>query len=364
MKLFEYQVKEIFKQYDIPIPDGFVMDLNKKHNIEDIQYPTMIKSQLLIGSRYKKGAIKSANNNAEFTNHINNLKETNFSGKKVENVLIEKKIDIKEEHFIGITYDANKSCPVLLASKEGGINVEDHNIIKVSINILIGIKNYHIETILDYLEVNKNRSEYGKIIKNLYNIYRDYDANLVEINPLIIMSDDKGIMALDGKMTINENSLYRQNFKIDKSHFDNELEYKAAKNNLNYVKLNGNIGVLCTGAGLTLATIDLIHHYGGKAANFLEFGGATYKKASIALEIALGNPNVEVLLINTFGLVARADIIAEGLVKALEKIKPEVPIIVSIKGTGQSEAKKILDKYNLESYPNIEKSVQAAVELV
>ncbi|MFW5889479.1 MAG: ATP-grasp domain-containing protein [Bacillota bacterium] len=365
MKLFEFEAKEICDKYNIPTPESKLVNIDDFEQLDDINYPVIIKSQILTGSRYKKGAIKIVENKKAALDYIEYLKNNTFSNEKANKILVEEVMDIKKEHYISITFDANKACPVFLISQEGGVNIEDdkESVLTLPVNILTGIQSYHIQTILDYLNIKDNVKIYSKVIRSLYKIYRDYDAKLVEINPLVI-TDNNEIVAVDGKMDINENSLYRQEFNISEERYNDILEYKAAKANLNYVRLDGNIGVLCTGAGLTLSTIDLIGHYGGKAANFLEFGGATYERASEALEIVLGNPNVEVLVINTFGLVARADIIAQGLGEAIENLDSDVPIVISIRGTGQDKAREILNEYGLNSEKDIETAVKKAISMV
>lgn len=365
LKLFEFEAKKIFKEYNIPTPAAKLVNINDFDELNDVNYPVIIKSQILTGSRYKKGAIKIVDNKNDALDYIKHLKSNKFSGEKVNKILIEEVVEIEKEHYISITFDAKKACPVFLVSQEGGVDIEDdkESVLTLPVNILTGIQSYHIQTILDYLNVKENIKEYSEVIRNLYKIFRKYDAKLVEINPLVVTKNND-IIAVDGKMNINENSLYRQKFTISEERYIDNLEYKAAKANLNYVRLDGNIGVLCTGAGLTLSTIDLIGHYGGKAANFLEFGGATYERASEALEIVLGNPNVEVLVINTFGLVARADIIAQGLGEAIESLDSDVPIVISIRGTGQDKARKILNEYGLNSEKNIETAVKKAISMV
>jgi succinyl-CoA synthetase beta subunit len=202
------------------------------------------------------------------------------------------------------------------------------------------------------------------IVQKLYQVYRQYDADLVEINPLALTTAG-GIIALDAKVIINDNALFRQQrFKKSRERYDNELEYRASQYNLNYVKLQGNIGLLCTGAGLTLATVDLITDSGGAAANFLESGGANYANTYRGLQLVLSDPDVKVLLINTFGLVSRADVICRGLADGLKELKPEIPIVACIRGTGEEEARRIFrEEYGIEPFEHMDEAILEAIKL-
>jgi succinyl-CoA synthetase beta subunit len=185
----------------------------------------------------------------------------------------------------------------------------------------------------------------------------------VEVNPLVVEATGT-LVAADAKFRIDDNALFRQkSFSRGREQFEDDLEFEAAENQLSYVRLDGNIGVLCTGAGLTMTTLDLVKMNGGRAANFMEFGGATYTRAATALRIALKNPQVKVLLIVTFGLVARADVIAEGLVKAIQEIKPTLPIITAVRGTGEEKAREIMRTLGIPTYDETEEAVRKAVQL-
>ena len=193
-----------------------------------------------------------------------------------------------------------------------------------------------------------------RVLSAMYDLFRSHDAELVEINPLIVDTEGR-LWAADAKFRIDDNALFRQKgFSKERGQFEDDLEYEAYQNGLSYVKLDGNIGVLCTGAGLTMTLLDLINMAGGRPANFLEFGGATYKNAATALRIALKNPKVKVLLIVTFGLVARADVIAEGIVKAIQELNPTLPIITAVRGTGEEKARELINSIGIETHDDTE----------
>jgi succinyl-CoA synthetase beta subunit len=234
-----------------------------------------------------------------------------------------------------------------------------------TIDVFRGLKTYHIRKVIKGWPLTEEEAgQIIKIVRNMYQLMVQLDAELVEINPLVRTSGGE-IMALDAKVIINDNALYRQKqFERTPDHFDNELEFRASQYNLNYVKLDGNIGLLCTGAGLSLATIDLINDLGGKAANFLESGGANYSNAYNGMSLVLSDPQVKVLLINTFGLVSRADVICSGLAQVLSSMEVDIPIVAVIRGTGEEEARRIFrQELGLEPFDNMEEAVQHAVKL-
>jgi succinyl-CoA synthetase beta subunit len=197
----------------------------------------------------------------------------------------------------------------------------------------------------------------------LYRLFRSCDADLVEINPLVIVGEE-AVVAADAKMTIDDNALFRQKrFVKSRDQFDDDLEFEAFQAGLHYIRFDGDIGVMSAGAGLTMTILDLIHHFGGRPANFLEFGGAAYGRAAKAMDIALKNPKVKVILITTFGLIARADVIAQGIAQAIKDLKPKLPIVAAVRGTGEEEAFKILKEVGLEPMRYTEEAVQKAVAI-
>jgi succinyl-CoA synthetase beta subunit len=259
-----------------------------------------------------------------------------------------------------------------MASTEGGIEIEElardypEKIIKEHIPVFRGMYGHHGREIarkmgLTGLEIRA----FADIARNLYGSFRRFDAELAEINPLVILKDGS-MLAADAKMNIDENSLFRQKrFEKGRDQYDNDIEYEAARLGFPYVQVDedGDIGVMSAGAGLTMTTLDLLNHYGGKPANFLEFGGALYQQAVNAMKLALMNKQIRVLCITVFGLIARSDVIAEGLVTAIEEHEPSVPIIVAVRGTGEERAQELLKQAGLEPLNDTEEAIKRAVKV-
>ena len=370
MKLLEFEGKELFSESGIAIPHGKAV-VNSKQvaaALEEIGFPAVVKAQVLSGSRGKRGGIKVFSDSEAAVSFAQNLFEQGLTGETVTRILVEEASDIKREFYLSFTADARKGAPVLMASAAGGVDIEsvpEEQIALIPIDIVYGAQPFQIRKAIKSwgLEEAQLRATIA-IVQNLYQVYRKYDADLVEINPLALTADGK-MIALDSKVIINDNALYRQQrFEKSRDRYDNDLEYRASQNNLNYVKLQGNIGILCTGAGLTLATLDLINDFGGAAANFLESGGANYGNTYRGLQLLLSDPDVKVLLINTFGLVSRADVICRGLVDGLKELKPDIPIVASIRGTGEEEARQIFrEEYDIEPFDHMEAAIQEAIKL-
>jgi len=359
MKIHEYQAKEILKEENIRIPKGYIcFSLNECINISNkIKYPCVAKAQVHAGGRGKGGGIKFANNKTELENFVDksigiNLitPQTSSEGQPIKAILVEESCHISKELYLSFIIDreVNKTC--LIISSEGGMEIEEvaqkypEKIIKKWISSNTGIMPFQVREILNLLQLNISFfKEMYTCINGLYNIFVKYEASLVEINPLII-SNEK-IIALDAKMSFDENALFRlpNLIKLNDISQENPREISAKKHNLSYIALDGNIGCLVNGAGLAMATMDIIKHVGGAPANFLDVGGsATEDNVKEALKIILQDPNVEAILINVFGGIAKCDVIANGVIKAAKDIKIDIPIIVRLEGTNVEEGKRIL----------------------
>lgn len=372
MKLHEYQAKEIFRAAGIPTPEGrVVQDVAEVPAALDILgLPVMAKSQVFAGRRGKAGLIRQCVSALEAQAAIKEWIGSTHGGERIASVLLERPLDIAREIYLSVTIDPALGCPVVIACGEGGMEIEELSaarpeaVIKEPINIFRGLRSYQIRDIVTALGLNGDAAKAGsQILVTLYRLFRTHDAELVEINPLVVEATGT-IVAADAKFRIDDNALFRQKgFSRGRDQFEDDLEFEAAENRLSYVRLDGNIGVLCTGAGLTMTTLDLVKMNGGRPANFMEFGGATYTRAATALRIALKNPQVQVLLIVTFGLVARADVIAEGLVKAIQEIKPTLPIITAVRGTGEERARELIRSLGIPTYDDTEEAVRKAVQL-
>jgi succinyl-CoA synthetase beta subunit len=370
MKLMEFEGKQLFHDAGIAIPRGgnaSTVDAVLK-TAEEIGFPVVVKAQVLSGGRGKRGGIKVVNSAFEAGDMAAALFDQGLTGEKVSTVLVEEGVNIAREFYMAITVDSEIGAPVLMASAEGGVEIESVPEDKISIrpiNIFIGLQAFDVRSAVKGWGLEEQQiKEIVSIALRLYDVFKKYDADLVEINPLGLTAEGL-VKALDAKVIINDNALFRQQrFEKSRERFDNDLEYRASQHNLNYVKLDGNIGLLCTGAGLTLATLDIINDSGGSAANFMEAGGANYANTFHGLQLVLSDPDVKVLLINTFGLVSRADVICRGLGDAIKELKPQVPIVASIRGTGEEEARRIFrEELGIEPFYFMEAAINEAIKL-
>jgi succinyl-CoA synthetase beta subunit len=369
LNMFEFEVKRIFQENGIPIPQGTVVSdpLEAGRVAAEMQGPVVIKPQVLAGGRGKAGRIGTANSPAEAEAIAKGMLGDTYNAWTIDKLLVEQKLDVARELYLSAIVDAQTGGLQLLAGGEGGQDVEQASAGKEAVqveqvDVFRGPGQYQLRNLFGAIALPSGQLKQAQsIASKLYTILRRHGAQLVEINPLVITADGE-VVAVDGKMRLDPNQMrLHPTITLTRDRFQDELEFEAAEAGLSYVKLDGDIGVLCTGAGLTLATLDMIMREGGKPANFLEFGGATYENASQALSIVLKNPAVRVVLINTFGLVARADVIADGLIKAIAQLKPEVPIFAAIRGTGEKKAAALMQSAGIEPLGNLEQVVQKAV---
>lgn len=360
MKIHEYQAKQLFAKYSIPIPEGDIAtDTEGVIQIaQRLGLPVAVKAQIHAGGRGKGGGVKVTKNSDEVALAAQSIlgmnlvtKQTGPEGRLVKTVLVEKGVNIKNELYFSIVPDRETASITIIASQEGGMDIEEvaekqpEKIIKVSINPLGGIQGFHVRQVLFGLEIEPSlMKEFGAIIRKLYTLFVDYDCSLVEINPLIITQDDQ-IIALDAKMDIDSNALYRHKDVVE-MHDPNEddpTEAEAAKFNLNYIKLDGNVGNMVNGAGLAMATMDIIKQSGAEPANFLDVGGgANAEMVENGFRIILSDPNVKAILVNIFGGILRCDVLAQGVVQAADKVKLAVPVVVRMEGTNVEEGRRIL----------------------
>ena len=368
MKLYEYQAKEVFKESGIPIPKSVL--IHHEHEldqaIEQIGLPLVIKSQVLTGGRGKAGLISFVRTKEDAIFHVHRLFNHEI---KIKSLLIEQAVHIKSEIYVSITVDPYMATGLLLASKEGGIDIEilaatqPEKIVREPIDLRYGLMPYQAQAVAYELGLSPEQTkEATKLLLKLYDVFRKYDCELVEINPLFI-TEEGTLVAGDGKLMIDDNSLFRQTrFEQTLSDYKTEAEYDAVQEGIPFIQFDGNIGLMCAGAGLTTTVYDLINYEGGTVANYLEFGGPNYKKAVKAMEICLKVPS-KVILIVTFGTIARADVMAEGIVDAIKRLKPDRPIVTCIRGTNEAEAVRILKEAGLEPLFDTEEAVRKAVAL-
>lgn len=365
MKIHEYQAKEIFSKFGVSIPKGKVATSEEeaKKIAEELNGRVVVKAQIHAGGRGKGGGVKLADNPEQAGEFAKNMlgkplitHQTGPEGKIVKKVLIEEALPIEKEFYIGMVLDRSKYMPVLMASPFGGMEIEEvaakhpGALLKVHIDPLCSIQAFQLRKISDFLGLGGEiAKKANKFIEALVNCYLKTDASLAEINPLILTKDGN-ILALDAKMNFDDNSLERHPEIASLRDLDEEepLEVEASKYNLNYIKLDGSIGCMVNGAGLAMATMDIIKLYGGEPANFLDVGGGASQEAvTNAFKILLMDKNVKAVLVNIFGGIVRCDVIAKGIAEASKGLKLNIPIVIRLQGTNVEEGKKILKESNL-----------------
>ena len=388
MKIHEYQAKEILEKFDIPIQRGYPLDNKSDINstIKRVQEnfdteAVIVKAQVHAGGRGKGGGVKYCATYENAQNAANSIlgmnlitHQTGPEGKKVNKILITEALDIKKEYYFAITFDRSKNCDVLIVSDEGGVDIEEvannspEKIIKAWINDSENSLLNGINEIISKLSLEKYQNQIEDIFRKLYRCYYESDCSLLEINPLVITTDDD-VIALDAKVNIDSNALFRHpEIKAyrDKSE-ENPLELKASEYGLNYIKLDGNVGCMVNGAGLAMATMDIIKHYGGEPANFLDVGGAAnVETIKNGFKIILSDRNVKSILINIFGGIVRCDRVANGVIQAVKELDLDASVVVRLQGTNADLAKKILDDsgINIISAETINEAAKKAVEAV
>lgn len=372
MKLHEYQSKQIFSKYGIPIPKGRVAATagEARHIAEELGGRVVIKSQVLVGGRGKAGGIKVAKDPAEAEQFATQILSMEIKGLPVRKVLVDEAAAIEQEIYLGITNDRAAKQPVIMASAAGGVEIEEvaktnpEKIIKLHINPLLGIKDYQTRDVAAGIDLPREYwKSFGEILKGLWQVYDDNDATLAEINPLII-GKDKRLVALDGKMLIDDNALFRHPNLSEMRDTDEDApsEVEARKYGLTFIKLDGNIGCMVNGAGLAMASMDILKFFGGDPANFLDIGGgAGADKVAAAMRIILSDPNVKAILFNIFGGITRCDEVAKGILAAIAEVKPKVPMVVRLVGTNAEEGRALLANANMITAETLADAAQKAV---
>jgi len=368
MNIHEYQAKEIFRKYGVPTPRGGVAfsGPEARRVAEELGGNLwVVKAQIHAGGRGKAGGVKLAKSLDEVEKLAEEMlgmtlvtHQTGPEGKVVKKVYIEEGADIKDELYLGMVLDRALEMPVMMASTEGGMEIEEvaektpEKIIKVAIDPTIGFQPFHARKLAFGLGLPKEEQrEFIKFATALYNVYMDNDAEMIEINPLIKTGDGR-FLALDAKMGFDDNALYKHPEIAEMRDLDEEepTEVEAKKYGLSYIKLDGNVGCMVNGAGLAMATMDIIKHEGGEPANFLDVGGgANPDTVAKGFEIILSDPNVKSIFVNIFGGIVRCDRIANGILQATEKVEVNVPVIVRLDGTNAQEAAEILRNANIKN---------------
>lgn len=376
MNLHEYQAKRLFAEHGVPIPNGEVADTpNEAREIaRELGGRVVVKAQVLTGGRGKAGGVKLANDpdQAEaVAGEILGLKIKGFTVKKV--LIDEQAPGIKQEIYLAILVDRARGLPMVMVSAAGGMDIEEvaqhtpDKIFTVHIEPALGVRIYQTTYLASQMDLARGLwRDFHKLVAGLYKCFTVNDASLTEINPLVITGDNR-FLALDGKLSIDDNALYRQPRLADMRDLDEEpaSEREARQSGINFIQLDGNIGCMVNGAGLAMATMDIIKLFGGRPANFLDIGGgAKAEQVATALRLILSDPNVKAVLFNIFGGITRGDEVARGILEALDQVRTDVPMVVRLVGTNAEEGMAILADANMETAVTLadaaRKSVAAA----
>ncbi len=372
MKLHEYQSKRIFAQFGVPIPRGdvAVTPEEARQIAARLGGRVVIKAQVLVGGRGKAGGIRLAKDEDQAERIADGILGMEIKGLTVKKVLVDQAVSIATEIYLGIVIDRAARCPVMMASAEGGIEIEEvaratpERIIKVQIDPALGLLDYQVRELAFGIGLRKEQiREFGRIATGLYNAFIESDASLAEINPLVV-TEDGTLLAVDGKMLIDDSALFRHPNLVDMRDADEETpeEQEARRHGISYVKLEGEIGCMVNGAGLAMATMDVIKLSGGEPANFLDIGGgAQADKVAAALRIILRDANVKAVLFNIFGGITRCDEVAKGIVAALDEVPTSVPMVARLVGTNEEEGRALLAESEMVTASTMSEAAQRAV---
>ena len=366
MKIHEYQGKEVLAEHGVPVPRGIVITEPEaaRAAAEELGGRVVVKAQIHAGGRGKGGGVKLADNPDEAVKLAGEIlgmtlvtKQTGPEGKLVRTVLIEEALPIDRELYLGVVLDRTEGFPAMMASKFGGMEIEEvaaenpDAILKAHFDPDVGLHPYLSRRLAFGLGLEGDAFKAGiKFMNALAKAYGESDASLLEINPLVTTTDGR-VVALDAKMNIDDSALYRHKDieEMRDVHEEEPLEVEASKFDLNYIKLDGNIGCMVNGAGLAMATMDIIKHYGGEPANFLDVGGdASQERVAAAFRILLSDPSVQGVLVNIFGGIVRCDMVARGVVAAAKEVQLSVPLVVRLEGTNVEEGRRVLAESGLD----------------
>ena len=372
MKLLEYEAKEIAKKYGIPVPQGVLIERPEQVSeaIEELGLPVVLKAQVPVAGRGKAGGVKLARDPDEALEKAEQLFSMEIKGYPVFSVLVEKAENIKRELYLSFTIDRANRRIVMLASGEGGMEIEElakekpEAIVRLPIEPEVGLKAHEAREVGKKIGLSGNElRQFENIAKTMYKIFMDYDAELVESNPLAIT--DRGLVALDFRMIIDDNAVFRHpELESARERELSETEKVAVRYGFFYVELDGDIGIIGNGAGLTMATMDVVNYYGGRPANFLDIGGgARRERVKEAVKLLLNNPRVKVIFVNIFGGITLASEVALGIVEALKEVENKKPIVARIVGTAEEEGRKILQEAGIPLFESMDEAAKEAVRI-
>ncbi|NOQ22808.1 MAG: ADP-forming succinate--CoA ligase subunit beta [Candidatus Aegiribacteria sp.] len=374
MKLEEFQAKKLFREYGIPVPDGLMATTAEEARsaAEQIECPVVVKAQVQAGGRGKAGGVKLARTPAETYKAAESILGMDIKGFRVERLLVDPAVSIAGEYYVGITIDRRKKLPVMMASASGGVDIEKvaaetpEKIFFQEINPERGLRSFEAKQLAFQLFADKKKALAAvSIMMRLWDCFHGVDASLVEINPLAEL-EDGSIIALDAKIVLDENAMFRhpvmEEMRLPTRAEKKELDAKS--HGLSYVQLEGDIGCMVNGAGLALATMDLIKHLGGAPANFLDIGGSSSPgKVIHAMELLVSDSKVKAVFINVFGGITRCDDVASGLVAALQEIRTDIPLVIRLAGTNEEEGIRILSDFGITALKDMTEGAREAIRL-
>jgi len=373
MNLHEYQSKEIFSRYGVPIPRGKVVHTSQQAReiANRFGVPVVVKAQVLIGGRGKAGGIKLAHTPDEAERVAEVILGMHIKGLPVRMVLIDEAVEISKEIYLGLVIDRAARRVAMMASAEGGVEIEEvarvapEKIVKVAIDPTLGLRDFQVRHLAHQIGLDAPLVwDFVHVGQALYRAFMASDASLAEINPLVVTKTGK-LLAVDGKMVLDDNALFRHPdlIALRDEEAEDPLERAAREQGLNYVRLDGTIGCIVNGAGLAMTTMDIIQYYGAAPANFLDIGGgAKASKVAAALRILLAEPKIKAVLLNVFGGITRCDEVARGIVTALREARPKVPMIARLVGTNEEEGKRILAEARIITAGALTEAARLAVQ--
>lgn len=368
MRLFEYQAKEIFKKAGIPSPAAVLVQKAEEvpGAIEAVGLPCVLKCQVLSGGRGKKGLVRLVHTAEEA---VELARQYFAQVPSLHAILVEEAVDFEQEVYLAVTIDAPGGKALLLGCSDGGVEIESQaagrpgNIHREAVDLYRGIQSFAVRDFIFRLGLHDElRGKFARICNALFEVFTGMDAELAEINPLFITKTGD-LVAGDAKLSIDDNSMFRhQAYEKGRAYYASDMAFEAARENIPYIEFDGDISLMCAGAGLANTVYDLVNDEGGRVASYLEFGGPNYMKAGKAMRLCLAN-KPKVILIVTFGTIARADVMAEGIVQAVRELNPDCPIIACIRGTGEERVDEIFAPIGLTRYDDTEQAVREAVSI-
>ncbi|MCE4621422.1 MAG: ADP-forming succinate--CoA ligase subunit beta [Desulfurococcales archaeon] len=378
MKLFEFEAKEILRKYGVEVPRSTLIakgeDPRKKIEEAGLRFPVVVKSQVLVAGRGKAGGIKKAESLEEAVRLVEELFEKPIKGLKPSYILVEEAVKFDAELYAAIVIDRSERKPLVLASRYGGMDIEEiarekpESIIKVDIDPYVGLKGYHARVIGKKIGLSgKALASFADFLTALYRVFVDYDAELAESNPLALVGDK--VVPLDARIIVDDNALYRHKDlgerKLEETGEYSEWEIKARSQGLAFVELDGDVGIMGNGAGLTMTTMDLVLEFGGRPANFLDIGGgASAELVKKALSFLFEYPKAKKIFINIFGGITRCDEVARGIVKAIEELGGmKKPLVIRLSGTNEEEGRRILKEHGIEAFVDPIEAAKRVVSL-